>query len=75
MKKVSILGISGGGVYAAACAFQFSEKILKVGLISTINEFNNGRTPKNMSKPNRISFYLAQKLPWLLRFMFAQQKK
>ncbi len=73
--RFSVVGISGGGVYAAACAYHLPKKIYKAGLISTINEFKNGWPPKKMCFPNRISFIAARNFPFLLKWMFRNQKK
>lgn len=74
IKRYSVLGISGGGVYAAACALQNSKAVHKCGLISTVAPFENGKPPKNMATENRNVFILARRFPWLLKLMLNQQK-
>jgi pimeloyl-ACP methyl ester carboxylesterase len=40
LKKFSILGISGGGPYALACAYAIPERLLRVSIISSMGPFN-----------------------------------
>ena len=49
--RFSVLGVSGGGVFAAAIAYQLPDKVNKAGLISTVAEFINGKPPKTMALP------------------------
>jgi len=44
-------------------------------VVATAYEFKNGKAPSDMCRPNRIAFYLAKRFPWLLRFMYKQQKQ
>ena len=74
IQKFSALGVSGGGVYAAACASKYPDVVHKAGLISTVNQFKNGRPPKEMAFANRFVFTLARRLPWFLKFFLNQQK-
>ena len=71
----AVMGISGGGIYAAACAYALKNRVIKAGLISTINEFKNGKPPEGMCKENRMVFIWAKRFPWLLRVILNQQKK
>ena len=73
--KFSVIGVSGGGAYSAACAFALSDLVYKAGLISTVNEFENGKPPKEMAFANRAAFTLARRSPWLLKYILNQQKK
>ena len=74
IQKYSVFGVSGGGVYAAACALKNAPSIHKCGLISTVNQFENGRPPREMASANRNIFILAKRFPWGLKFMLNQQK-
>ena len=73
--KYSVFGISGGGVYAAALAYKYPESIQVCGLISTVNQFENGKPPKAMASENRSVFILSKRFPWLMKFLLNQQKK
>lgn len=75
VEKFSVMGVSGGGVFTAACAYVLPDRVVKAGLISTVNEFEKGRPPQEMNRQNKIVFNLSRKFPWLLKFMMGQQKK
>lgn len=75
ISEYSVFGISGGGVFAAATAYNYPKSIHKCGLISTVNQFENGKPPKEMASENRQVFTLSKRFPWLMRFLFNQQKK
>ncbi len=73
--QFSVLGVSGGGVYAAGIAHQYANRIFKAGLVATINEFQDGRPPRDMSSANTLMFRLARMAPPLLRFALKRQRK
>lgn len=74
LDRFSVMGVSGGGAYAAACSYKYPDHIHKAGLISTVDQFENGKTPKEMALANRITFYLARRWPWPLKYFLKQQK-
>jgi len=56
-------GISGGGPYAAACAFKIPERLHSCGIIS-------GLAPKNLETEKRIGmFTMIRVFPWLFWLM------
>lgn len=71
----SILGVSGGGPFAAACAYALPERIHHTALVSSATPFNNGKAPKEMAKENRIAFFLTKYFPWVIRKANLAQKK
>ncbi len=75
VSRCSIFGVSGGGAYALAYASHETAPIYKAGLVASIYEFENGKPPSDMCRPNRVAFYLARRFPWLLRYSYQQQKK
>ena len=75
LKQFSIFGVSGGGAYALAFASINDPNLYKAGMVASVFEFEGGRPPKAMCRPNRIGFFLAKYFPWMLRFNFNQQKK
>ena len=74
LTKFSVFGVSGGGVYSAALAYKYPESIHKCGLISTVNQFENGKPPKEMASENRTVFTLSKRFPWLMKFLLNQQR-
>ena len=73
--EFSIFGVSGGGAYTLAYAASQHPKHFKTGLVASVFEFKNGHPPKEMCTPNRIGFFFAKWIPWLLRYSYRQQKK
>lgn len=71
----SVLGISGGGAYAAAVSHCLPHKVKQCILVSTATPFRNGKSPKAMSKENRLAFFLSNHLPWILKIANNAQKK
>ena len=74
LEKFSVLGISGGGVYAAACAYSIPHKLAAVALVSTIAPFEKGKIPQRMCLPNKAAFFLSRHFPWLLKRSYKYQK-
>ncbi|GAA0893959.1 alpha/beta hydrolase [Fulvivirga kasyanovii] len=72
--RFSVMGVSGGGVYAAACAYCMPERVEVAGLVATINMFKNRRAPKGMCRSNRMFFWLSGKWPALLRYSYKYQR-
>ncbi len=75
LDKFSAMGVSGGGAYAAACGYSLSDVVHKVGIVSTVNEFEKGKPPKAMATPNRVAFMLSRRFPRLIKYALNQQKK
>lgn len=75
LEKFAVLGVSGGSIFAAACAVALTGKITQAILISGVSEFKNGKSPKGMCFPSRSSFYLSRKVPWLMKFFLKQGRK
>lgn len=71
----SVMGVSGGGAFAAACAYQLPNQVLSAALISSTTPFQDGKPPKSMLKENKLAFFLSQKFPWLLKASYRSQKK
>jgi pimeloyl-ACP methyl ester carboxylesterase len=75
LNRFSVVGVSGGGVYAASCAYSIPVRIVSAVLVSSVAPFENGKPPKKMCLPNRLAFFLSKNLPWLLRITYKTQKK
>ncbi|PRO39722.1 alpha/beta fold hydrolase [Bacillus sp. LLTC93] len=71
----SVMGVSGGGAFAAGCAYQLPDRILSAGLISSATPFQDGKPPKSMLKENKLAFFLSKRFPWLLKANYRAQKK
>lgn len=75
IEKFSIIGVSGGGAFAAACAYKLPDRLHSVSLIASATPFQNGKAPKSMMKANKVAFFLSRKAPWLLKASYRATKK
>lgn len=75
IKEYSVLGVSGGGAYAAACAYRALKGLRSVAMVSSGVPFKDGRAPASMSRPNRMAFWLSRYAPWLIKSAFQAQIK
>lgn len=73
--KLSVIGVSGGGAYAAACAYKIPHRLVHVSMVSSIAPFKKGKPPKAMLKENRIAFSLCKYAPWIVKYAYKSQKK
>ncbi len=67
--KFGVEGTSGGGPYAAACAFKLADRITACGIVAGLGPIDRFGT-RGMKAMNRLQFALARRAPWLLRPMF-----
>jgi pimeloyl-ACP methyl ester carboxylesterase len=67
LDKLTLLGYSGGGPFALACARFIPERIRKIAVVSGVGPSTIGS--EGMHESNRKKFNLAQRLPWLARTM------
>lgn len=59
----SVLGVSGGGAYAAACAYRKLPGLRSTALISSVMPFDDGKLPHGMALSNRLIFWLSRRIP------------
>jgi pimeloyl-ACP methyl ester carboxylesterase len=71
----SIIGVSGGGAFAAACAYKLAPRLHSVSLVASTTPFVNGKCPKGTMTANKIAFFLARKVPWLVKMSYRSTKK
>lgn len=64
--KFSVMGNSGGGVYAAACAARIPERLHSVAIVSGAWRIDDPRTLAAMPFVNRLTWMLAKRVPMLL---------
>ncbi|PIE95746.1 alpha/beta hydrolase [Bacillus fungorum] len=75
LQTFSIIGVSGGGAYAAACAYQIPERLQSVQMVSSATPFEDEKPPASMCRENRIAFFISKQLPLLLKWVYRTQKK
>lgn len=65
IEKFGVLGVSGGGPGALACAWKMPERLTSVGVVACPAPTNAPNVFEGMSKTNRFFMKLAWRLPWL----------
>lgn len=72
LERFGVLGYSGGGPYAAACACLIPDRLLSVGLVSSVAPFDLPGMTAGIT-PNNLRFLkLAREHPWLYRLIYRQ---
>jgi pimeloyl-ACP methyl ester carboxylesterase len=65
IERFDLLGISGGGPYAAACAARIPERLHSVVLVSSLAPLDSPEVTRGMVRLHRWLLLFAQKAPWL----------
>lgn len=65
----SVVGSSGGGPYALACAYELSGRVTKAGVISGVGPYDAPGATAGMRRTNRIGFQLGARVPPLARLL------
>ena len=66
IERFAVLGNSGGSAYVLACALQIPDRLSAVVIVSGAWQMNLPVAMRNLSGPNRLFWWIAAKLPWLL---------
>jgi pimeloyl-ACP methyl ester carboxylesterase len=67
LARFAILGYSGGGPYAAACALKIPERLTRVGIVSGTAPFDEPGLTAGINPTNLRFMQLARTKPWLSR--------
>ncbi len=67
LERFAVVGLSGGGPFALACAWKMPERLSAVGVISSVGPFDAPGATVGMGRTNRALFLLARRAPWLVR--------
>lgn len=70
-----VMGVSGGGAFAAACACFLSERVRAVAIVSSTCPLSMVENIPGMSWANRVAFWLAQNFPLGLRALTSASRK
>lgn len=65
ISKFAVVGVSGGGPGALACAWQWPDRIIAAGVIASPAPTNAPGVFTGMSRTNRFFMHLAWYWPWL----------
>jgi pimeloyl-ACP methyl ester carboxylesterase len=69
--RFAVIGISGGGPYAAACAWALPERVVRAGIISGVAPADGPGLAGGLRRPGRRAFNLVLETTWLLRAAMA----
>lgn len=64
LSRFSVYGVSGGGPYAAACAYRIAHRLRAAGIVSGLAPMNVRASREGMARENRILFFLARHTSW-----------
>jgi len=66
IERFAVIGISGGGPYAAACAAKIPHRLTSAAIVSGLAPLNVRAATAGMSRWNRLTIPILRRLPWLL---------
>jgi pimeloyl-ACP methyl ester carboxylesterase len=69
--RFAVIGISGGGPYAAACARRLPGRITRAGIVSGVAPPDGSHLANGLRRPGRFAFNLVLATPWLMRCVMA----
>jgi pimeloyl-ACP methyl ester carboxylesterase len=72
LERFAVLGISGGGPYAVACAWKLSAHLTRAGIVSSLAPLDVPGVTVGMGRRNRLSFQLVSRAAVLRRVLFAR---
>ena len=64
--RFGVLGFSGGGPYAIACAYHLPERLTAAVVINGLGPLTIPNAMQGLSLQHRLTFQLARRAPWLL---------
>ena len=69
LDRFAVMGVSGGGPYAVACAYQLSQRLSTAAVVSGIGPLSLPHSTRDMQRPNRIMFTIGRFSPTLTGFL------
>lgn len=70
LNEFHIIGISGGGPYALACARQLPKRILSVCLVASVAPLYISELRQGMGRSNKMAYYTARLIPLAIRLNY-----
>lgn len=70
--RFAVVGVSGGGKCACACAWVAPERVTRVALVSSTCSFELPEARATWNAEDRRLYRMADRAPWLLRLLFAK---
>jgi len=68
--RFALLGLSGGGPYAIACAWRIPERLNACVLVCPLGPVYRSEVLAAMHPPARVSLALAKRFPWLAQRLY-----
>jgi pimeloyl-ACP methyl ester carboxylesterase len=72
LRRFAVIGVSGGGKYACACAWGLPDRVTRVGLVSSTCSFDLPGARSTWNAENRRLYRSADRAPWLVRLFLAK---
>jgi len=70
IERFAIVGVSGGGPYALACARKIPQRLTAVGVVCGLGPVHESWALRDMLWSRRLVFRLARRTPWLLKLSY-----
>ena len=67
--RFAVVGISGGGPYAAACAYKIPDRLIAASIVGGSGPVDLRTTLAGSARERHVGYVLAQRAPWLLRLV------
>jgi len=67
IERFAVLGVSGGGPHAAACAYALPERVTRAGIVSSPRPLGGWQDAAGMSSLARLALGIGARAPLLLR--------
>lgn len=71
VERFAVAGVSGGGPYAAACAWALPERVSGAAILSGIGPADRPGETRDMLAPNRIAIWMFRHSPRLARALLS----
>lgn len=72
LARFGVIGVSGGGKYACACAWRLAGRVTRVALVSSTCSFDLPGARATWNKQDRQVYTFADRAPWLVRLYLAK---
>jgi pimeloyl-ACP methyl ester carboxylesterase len=67
INRFGVLGVSGGGPYATACALRIPQRLTAAAIVCGLGPLDIPNGTDRMIRNNHLMFLLGRRLPWLAR--------
>lgn len=72
LERFAVIGLSGGGKYACACAWGLRDRVSQMALVSSTCSPDLPGAKATWNTEDRLLYPLAARVPWLVRMVFAK---